>query len=192
MARRNSPQADAPLVEQRGVEGVQINGAELRDHDSGRFHVSRASADGLLSRLDGVVKSGPGWRAKCPACGGRDRPLSITEADDRVLLNCFKCHDADAVLAAVSLSWSDLHPPRHWPHSPEEREYESRVFREVGIVSAIEVLALEGAVIEAAGRQLQQGWPLNAEDDARLNVAVERVSKSRRVLSRQRIWRAAA
>ena len=96
------------------------------------------------------------------------------------------------MLAAVGLSWADLQPPRHWPHSREEREHARRAIREAGITSAVEVLALEAAVIEAAGRELQ-GWHcLSVEDDKRLSEAVERVFNARSILSRPQQWRPSA
>ena len=107
-------------------------------------------------------------------------------------MHCFAGCPADDVLGAVGLSWADLHPPRHWPQSREERERARLAIREAGMVSAVEVLALEGAVIEAAGRQLQ-GWQfLSGEDDARLTAAVERVSSARAILSRPQQWRPSA
>jgi hypothetical protein len=153
------------------------------------MHVQNASADVLLQRLEGVQKSGNGWRAYCPACGGRSRKLSVTVRDNRVLINCFACNDAGAVLAAIGLTLTDLHPPRHWPQSPEERRNARRAIREAGLLSALEVLSMEGAVIEAAGRQLS-GWQyLSVEDDARLSLAVERASHARIILSEAATWR---
>lgn len=156
------------------------------------IHVDRVNPEVLLSRLDGVQKSGNGWRARCPACGGQSRKVSIAEADGRILVHAFCGCPADAVLAAVGLRWADLHPPRHWPQSRDERESARRAIREAGIVSAVEVLALEACVIEAAGRQLEQVICLTAEDDARLSVAVQRVAEARLILSRPQPWRAAA
>ena len=47
------------------------------------------SADALLSRLDGVKKTGHGqWIARCPAHEDRSPSLSIAEKDDRVLVHC--------------------------------------------------------------------------------------------------------
>lgn len=154
------------------------------------YHVDKANPEVLLSRLDGVQKSGNGWRARCPACGGQSRKLSVSEVEGRVLVHCFACNDAGAVLAAVGLSWADVMPPRHWPQTREEREAARRAICEAGIVSAVEVLGLEACVIEAAGRQLQRWQCLNVEDDARLSVAVERVSNARNVLTRPQPWRA--
>lgn len=156
------------------------------------MHVDHASAEPLLQRLEGLQRQGNGWRTRCPACGGTSRKLAIAERDGRVLVHCFAGCGGDDVLAAVGLRWADLHPPRHWPQSREERERARQAIREAGIVSAVEVLALESAVIEAAGRQLQ-GWQcLSVEDDTRLSEAVERVANARSILSRPQPWRAAA
>ena len=170
-------------------------GGNLRTEGKGaegqQFHVQDASAEAVLQRLDAVQKSGNGWRARCPACSGTSRKLSIAESDGRILVHCFGGCRSDDVLAAVGLSWADLHPPRHWPQSREERETARRAIREAGITSAVEVLALEAAVIEAAGRELQ-GWQcLSVEDDKRLSDAVERVFNARSILSRPQPWRAA-
>ena len=147
-----------------------------------RFHDQSATVEALLQRLEGVLQSGAGWRAKCPACGGRERTLSIGEADDRVLLNCFKCSDTGAVLAAVGLTWADLMPPRHWPESPAERKAARRAIREAGWASALTVLALESKVTQAAARQLEQWMVLSVEDDQRLAQAVERIDRACAVL----------
>ena len=146
--------------------------------------------DVLLQRLEGVQKSGLGWRARCPNCGGRSRKLTIVVKDDRVLLHCFGCHDSTAVLAILGLTWADLHPPRHWPPTLEERRGARRAIREAGLMAAIEVLAEEGGVIVAAGRQLQRWQYLSVEDDERLSVAVERASNARAALAEALTWRA--
>jgi len=58
-------------------------------------------ADVLLSRLHGVMKSGNGWRARCPSCDSRRRDnVSIAEMDGRVLVYCFGGCTRDDVLAA--------------------------------------------------------------------------------------------
>lgn len=167
-------------------------GASWKSAGERRFHLNHANAEPLLQRVEGVQKGGNGWRGKCPACGGQSRKLSIAQVDDRVLVHCFAGCPADAVLAAVGLSWADIMPPRHWPQTREEREAARRAIREVGIVSAVEVLALEAAVIEAAGRELARWQHLSAEDDARLSLAVSRVSDARNVLVRPQSWRPSA
>lgn len=156
------------------------------------YHVDQASPEVLLSRLEGVQSARNGWRACCPACGGKSRKVSIAEADGRILVHAFCGCSADAVLAKIGLGWSDIMPPRHWPRTREERESARRAMREVGLVSAVEVLALEACVIEAAGRQLEQAQCLTAEDHVRLSCAVQRVNDARLILCRSQPWRAAA
>lgn len=68
------------------------------------------AVEALLSRLAGVHPAGPGrWLALCPAHPDRKPSLSIRLEGGRVLVHCFAGCDADAVLAAVGLSWRDLH-----------------------------------------------------------------------------------
>jgi hypothetical protein len=70
------------------------------------------SADTLLSRLDGVKKTGPDrWLARCPAHEDRRASLSIREVDDgRTLVHCFALCRPEEVLAALGMDWSALPP----------------------------------------------------------------------------------
>lgn len=154
-----------------------------------RFHAQNASAEALLQRLDAVQKSGNGWRSKCPACGGRSQKLAIAERDGRVLVHCFAGCRAEDVIHAVGLTWADLHPPRHWPQSPEERRAAGRAIRDAGMASALSVLALEARVALIAARQLARWQSLNVEDDARLNLAVERIEGAAALLVEANRWR---
>lgn len=150
-----------------------------------RSTTNAASATALLQRLEGVQAQGNGWRARCPACGGTSRKLSIAERDGRVLVNCFDCSDAEAVLAAVGLTWADIMPPRNWPASPEERRVSQRAIRDAGMASAVEVLTVEGTVLRIAARQLQ-GWQvLSQEDDERLALACHRIEEAAKVLTQK-------
>lgn len=155
----------------------------------GGMHADHASADVLLQRLDGVQKSGNGWRARCPACGGTSRKLTVAEADDRVLVHCFGCGDPNAILAAVGLSWADLHPPRDWPPSLDERRRARRAIKEAGFATALETLAMEWKVVQLAQRQVSRWQPLCVEDDARLALAGERIDAACNVFSERQPWR---
>lgn len=65
----------------------------------------------VLSKLDGVRRSGGQWSARCPAHDDRTNSLSVGEGDDgRVLLNCKAGCPTDAVLAAAQLVMADLFP----------------------------------------------------------------------------------
>lgn len=154
--------------------------------------IQSAQPDVLLHRLDGVQRSGAGWRARCPACGGRSRKLSIAEADDRVLVHCFGGCRGDEVLGAVGLRWADLMPPRSWPQTPEEQRRARRAIREAGWSSALSVLALEAKVVQIAGRQLAAWKPLSQEDDERLVQAVERIDHAANVMVEANTWRPSA
>jgi uncharacterized protein DUF3987 len=62
----------------------------------------------ILSRFNRVKKSGKGYSAQCPAHDDKHPSLSITPADDRILVCCHVGCDLDAILAAVSLDRRDL------------------------------------------------------------------------------------
>lgn len=160
-----------------GQAGASWNTAAERG-----FHVDHATAEPLLQRLEGVQRSGNGWRAKCPACGGRSRKLSIAEREGRVLLHCFGGCKAIEVLEAVGLGWADIMPPRHWPESPEERRQARRAIREAGWAAALATLATEATIVRMASAQVARWQPLSEEDDARLALACERIDKAAAVL----------
>ena len=153
------------------------------------YHVQSATAEPLLQRLEAVQKSGSGWRARCPACGGRSRKVSVTEAEGRVLVYCFGGCEAIAVLEAVGLGWPDVMPPRTWPMSPMDRERARQAMREVGIVSAVEVLATEATVVALASRQLYTHTPLTPKDDDRLMLACHRIQHAANALTKKDAWR---
>lgn len=71
-------------------------------------------AQALLSRLDGVRKTGSGrWSALCPAHPDKSPSLAVSEKDDGVvLLHCFAgCHTSE-VIESVGLQIADLFPQR--------------------------------------------------------------------------------
>lgn len=145
-----------------------------------------ANARILLDRLDGVQVQGRGWRARCPACGGRSRKLSVAESDNRVLAHCFGGCKAIEVLQAVGLTWADIMPPRHWPESPEERRQARRAIRESGWAAALEVLSLEAAIVQLAAGKLLKDEPLEWDDYCRLVKAEERIGSARFTLTENR------
>ena len=154
-----------------------------RAHPPGR-------ADVLLSRLQGVVKSGNGWRAKCPSCDSRRRDnVSIAELDGRVLVHCFAGCEKDAVLAAVGLTWKDLAPPRAWPLSPEDARKERQRIREAGIGNALATLRREVVVLQAAHRILQQWRALSDVDADRLAEAAKLIDATAAVFVEPTRWR---
>ena len=143
------------------------------------FHVHAATAEPLLVRLDGVQKSGQGWRARCPACGGSSRKVSITEANNSVLIHCFGGCAAIDVLQAVGLNWGDVLPPRSWPESPEERRQLRRAAREGALIAALPELAYAAAVVNIAAKQLREAGQF-ADDDMATLIKAEAVIGSAR------------
>lgn len=150
------------------------------------FHVAEATAEPLLQRLDGLQRSGTGWRARCPACSGRSRKLSVTERDGRVLVHCFGGCPAEDVLSSVGLVWADVMPPRHWPESAEDRRVARRAIREAGWAAALSVLAVEAKVVLIASHEVAAKRPLPPEDEARLAQAVARIDHATAVLTQPR------
>jgi hypothetical protein len=148
------------------------------------------STDTLLARLELVQRSGKGWRSACPACGGRSRKLSISEADDgRVLLHCFAGCEVAVVVEAAGLTIGDLFPERLATDTPEERSRRRRLARESQWGAALEMLELESAVVLLASRQLATWQPLSEEDDARLALACKRIDECRAILRDAPRWK---
>lgn len=95
------------------------------------------SADQLLSRFDGVRRTGPDrWLAKCPAHDDKKPSLAVRELDDgRILLHCFAGCAVEDVLAAVGLGWDSIMPPRAvGDHVKRER----RPFNAHDVLAALE------------------------------------------------------
>lgn len=168
------------------VRGAEKSAGErtFRDEDStAHHHATHASADVLLHRLDGVQRAGTGWRARCPACGGKSRKVSITESGDRVLIHAFCGCPAIDVLAAIGLTWADLHPPRTWPMSREEQRHARRAIKESGWSAALAVLALEARIALLAATDVHTlGGLQSGADLDRLAQAVERIGSASTVL----------
>ena len=138
----------------------------------------------LLDRLESIQKAGKGWRARCPACGGHNRKLAATEADNgAILLHCFAGCRASDVLAAIDLTLADLFPERILPTTPEERRVVRQRMRESGWRAALDVLGFEGTIVLIAGEQIATGEALTPPDLARLRQAVESIQGARGVLS---------
>lgn len=140
----------------------------------------------LLSRLDGVRRSGPGWRANCPnpAHSKVRGSLSITEADDgRILLSCFACHDTPAILGALGLELADLFPERIKDVSPEGRRAAREAFKRSSWATALPVLAREAFVVLLAAHDMLGGKALPPADVERLEQAEDRIARAREVLA---------
>lgn len=167
--------------------GAQTSNAPTwQGRGAGSVH-GEANANILLDRLEGVQPSGNGWRARCPACGGRSRKLSIAESGGKVLLHCFAGCRTEDVLAAVGLTWADIMPPRTWPESPEERRQARRAIREASWAAALEVRRVEAQIVNLAAREIHYLGGLQSSSDlARLQLACERIADAANVLTEAR------
>lgn len=70
--------------------------------------LGKMTAEELISRLDGVERSGSGWIARCPAHGDSNPSLSVSERGGKILLHCHAGCSAAAVVEAMGLKMSDL------------------------------------------------------------------------------------
>lgn len=140
--------------------------------------------DVLLSRLDGVRKTGRGWIARCPAHEDRSPSLSIAAGEDgRVLLRCFGGCAAAEIVAAVGMEIADLFPQRMKPATPEQRDALRKAARESEWKAALRVLDREAYVVAIAASAIDRGEPLTAELRGRLGTALQRITDARAVLA---------
>lgn len=78
--------------------------------------------DLILSKLEGVRKSGKQFVAKCPAHADNSPSLRVSETpDERILLHCFAGCPALSVLQAIGLEFSDLYPEKLSDYLPRIR-----------------------------------------------------------------------
>src|SRR5262245_31701855 len=63
----------------------------------------------FLECLDGVKRSGKGWKALCPAHEDRNASLSVAEGTGgRILCHCFAGCTKESIVTALELTMSDL------------------------------------------------------------------------------------
>lgn len=102
--------------------------------------------DILLSRLDGVKETGHGkYVARCPAHDDRSPSLAIKDGDDgRILIHCFAGCEAEDVLSAIGLRFSDVMPERigsEHSYKPMRQRFDARQVL-VGVSHEIMVVCL--------------------------------------------------
>ena len=126
----------------------------------------------LLHRLEGVRTAGDGrWYARCPAHEDRSPSLSVRDTGERVLVHCFTGCEPDDVLASVGLCWEDLHADR-WDAARFAQRPNKVLRRRMADLDPLEV---ERAVLRIAAADIRSGRVLGVEDQARVEVARERV-----------------
>lgn len=131
------------------------------------------AVDALLSRLQGVKKTGPDrWLAKCPSHEDKRPSLSVRElSDGRVLIHDFGGCGTDAVLSSLGLQLGDLFPEK----LPADTHATPRAPR-IPAGDILQAVVHEIHVVACAGADLERGLALNAADRARLSLAVRRLT----------------
>ena len=129
--------------------------------------------DSLLSRVKGLKKtSSATWMCKCPSHQDRLPSLSIRLAEDgRVLVNCFGGCSVDDVLGAVGLEMTDLFDDGPLYHRAKPLKGAKVFPRDV-----LKLLRTEIMIVAISSFDLRKGKALNAVDQARLQLAYERIS----------------
>lgn len=135
------------------------------------------SAETLLSRLQGVRKTGPSkWIARCPAHQDRSPSLCITEKDDgTVLIWCGAQCGAEAVLQAVGLEFSDL-----FPKDPAWKPAGDGTRHKWPAHAVLAAVADEAWIVFLAAQQIVNGPAvLTQADRDRVFEAAQRISRAR-------------
>jgi hypothetical protein len=130
------------------------------------------SADDLLSRLEGVLRTGADrWMAKCPSHEDKRASLSIRETGDgTVLINCFAGCGAADVVASVGLEFDALFPPKPLEHA---RALPRPVFRE----DVFDLIRFEATVIWLIGCDMRQKKEIQEQDYQRLGQAIAKLER---------------
>ncbi len=138
---------------------------------------SSAQVDRLLSRLDAIKQTGSGrWIACCPSHSDRSPSLGIRELPDgKILLRCFAGCAVENVLAAVSLTFSDLFSERLSQHRTQPLR---RPFYASDILEAI---AFEALVVSVAASAISKKLDLPPPDYERLMLASARLQHAAEV-----------
>lgn len=143
-----------------------------------------ANVEILLARLEGVNRYGEGWRARCPACGGkgRDKVSICVGKTGAILVKCFAGCDAAAVVEAAGLTLSDLFPERI-ADTPEDRRRNRLLARQAGWGAALPVLEFEARIVLLVAKDVADGLIPCDSDMARLAQAVQRIEDARAALT---------
>lgn len=168
-------------------------GPGLRDDTHGKsvpnFSTAIDPAQRLLDRLEGVIKTGRGWRARCPAHHGKTASLAIAQGDNGTLLvHCFAGCDVYDVLSAVGLQVSGLFVKRDLRSmSPAERSRLRQAAMLPRWCAALEVLSHEAAVLLIAADKLGEGFELDDDELTRMRIAALKVFDARDALQQTEV-----
>ena len=128
------------------------------------------TATALLSRLEGVRKTGPDkWIACCPAHEDRSPSLSIREeSDGKVLVHCFAECSALEIVNAVGLSLTDLFPHRIDHNIPRSR-------RRFDPMDVLHCTAHEVQIVACVASDIVNERGISLDDWTRVQLAAGRL-----------------
>ncbi len=136
-------------------------------------------ADKLLDRLEGVRETAPSqWVAKCPAHEDRSPSLSIREVDNTVLIYCHASCSVYEILNSVSLTFSDLYPPRD-PLTHSGKPVRRRPDYKGAWLSAVKAFYL----LVIATADVEKGKVLSELDRQSVALARDRIYQAMEVVS---------
>lgn len=152
------------------------SGSELQTQKNNNpAHKSEQGIDVLLSRLDGIRKTGQDrWMARCPAHGDKTASLSIRDDQGKILLRCFAGCSVHEVVAAVGMNLADLFPPRAaepWQTcKPFKRPFDA--------LGALQALSDDALVVALCASALARGEAIAGSDRQRLLDSVSRIQNA--------------
>jgi hypothetical protein len=139
--------------------------------------------DLVLSKLEGVRRSGRGWRADSPVSGSKGA-VSVAEADNGSVLICdFSAAGVHEVLAAIGLKPGDLYPPSERAQTPAARRENRDRLALTAARAAADALLHEALVLGALAGAIRSGSPIEESDAARIGDAIEAIDRVRLALS---------
>ena len=145
--------------------------------------------DTLLECLEGVrtLNAGSGkYIAKCPAHDDKSPSLSVCESEKHqglVLFHCFAGCDAESVLSALGLEFSDLYP------EPLGHHFKSRPMR-TSPREILETLDHDSMVVAFIGADFLKHKSLDEETWSRLAKSVNRINSGRAQVAPLKKWKA--
>lgn len=122
-----------------------------------------ADVDAILSKLEGVKRSGAGWLARCPAHEDGSPSLSISERDGTILLHCHAGCEPLAVLDSIGVEFGALFPDSSLQSKPQRRI--------ISAVTALEILEFEALFLRVVCADIERGKLPDAKTIKRVREA---------------------
>jgi hypothetical protein len=136
-----------------------------------------STSNAILSRLEKIRETGSNrWLARCPAHEDKSPSLSIRELPDgRTLLHCFAGCAAEDILAAVGLSWKELHPETH----TGTRSGAPSWTRRFNPLDLLQIVSEEVTIVALVASDMLAERTISEENWKRLATAAGRINRVR-------------